>query len=566
MHQSQTKAAIREAVQDAIRDSPRVLIHTITGRLLDKTNQASLFETLPVFKELISSMTTHVDDNHIRREVSQYYRYATLSHTWEDNEPLFEDVMHIVVYHLQQSFTHNKLRMFCKIAREAGFHWAWSDTCCINKANQTVLQEALVAMFKWYAGSALTIIFLRGVYSTSQPGALRRSTWNTRGWTFQEYHASKVVKFYTEDWKAYLNLDIPNHKDSPAIISEMEEATGISASLLMGLRPGLYDIREKLCLASQRKTKYVEDAAYSLLGIFSVALPIVYGEGDHALGRLLARLLTTSGDTSILAWTGKSGTFNSCLPANISVFGELPTSHIPPAISTAEMEIITSTMRTSLFNLTLAITLYDRLHELSVPSFVEQRMKLPCLTFKLGPVSATQGASGYVFQAKTEALGIVEIRTTQDLSRLDSLTLVHPWIDFLLDRQPISETAETIPEHSNHPSSSPGGLPNTARAVRQTRAQRIIFRIAPKFGAGDTTSPPSHSPVSLEDRQSRARQLIARLRQPFGALLLARTRLNVEEYRRVAPESLITVQVEELKSRVLEKLIEGVRILDVVLN
>ena len=81
----------------------------------------------------------------------------------------------------------------------------------------------------------------------------------------------------------------------------MEEATGVSARALMELRPGLGDIREKLRLASTRQTTRVEDPAYSLLGIFSMSLPIVYGEGNKALGRFLAQLLTNSGDTNILA-------------------------------------------------------------------------------------------------------------------------------------------------------------------------------------------------------------------------------------------------------------------------
>ena len=210
-------------------------------------------------------MTMHIDHTRIEQEVTKYYRYATFSHKWEENEPLFEKVLQIVVYDLEESPTHDKLQMFCKIVRDAGFHWAWSDTCCINKADHFMLQEALVAMFKWYRGSALTIIFLRGLRSPSQRGDLVRSIWNMRAWTFQEYHASKVVQFYTEDWTPYLNLDIPNHKESPEIISEMEEATGISARALMALRPGVDNIREKLCLASRRETTLVEDAAYSLL-------------------------------------------------------------------------------------------------------------------------------------------------------------------------------------------------------------------------------------------------------------------------------------------------------------
>ncbi|KAF8119468.1 hypothetical protein EV363DRAFT_1410455 [Boletus edulis] len=45
-----TRAVIRRAVQDAIRDSPRVLINTTSGRLLDKSEQASSFESLPSSK------------------------------------------------------------------------------------------------------------------------------------------------------------------------------------------------------------------------------------------------------------------------------------------------------------------------------------------------------------------------------------------------------------------------------------------------------------------------------------------------------------------------------------
>jgi hypothetical protein len=53
-------------------------------------------------------------------------------------------------------------------------------------------------------------------------------------------------------------------------------------------------------------------------------------------------------------------------------------------------------------------------------------------------------------------------------------------------------------------------------------------------------------------------------KQPWGALLLTQTRRNVEEYKRVAAESLITVQVKEITSALLKKLIDGVRVLDVL--
>ena len=62
----------------------------------------------------------------------------------------------------------------------------------------------------------------------------------------------------------------------------------------------------------------------------------------------------------------------------------------------------------------------------------------------------------------------------------------------------------------------------------------------------------------------RALQVIARLRQPFGVLLLTPDLSNVGVYRRVAAESLITVQVEEITPMILNKLIDSVRTLDVL--
>ena len=397
-----------------------------------------------------------------------------------------------------------------------------------------------------------------------------------RAWTLQEYHASKVVRIFTEDWTPYLGLDIHNHKESPEIISEMEEATGISAQALMALRPGLDNIREKLRLASTRQTTRVEDAAYSLLGIFSLSLPITYGEGDKALGRLLSQLLASSGDMSILAWTGRSGSFNSCLPSRITVFSQPPTSHMPPSISDVEMGAITAGIRS--LNVSSLTKLYDQVNVLPVPSFSGLRMKLPCLAFKVGQLSVSRNGAEYVFRAQTNALGVVGIRTEEDLSQLGSLWLIHPWIDFLLDRQPVGNVTKTIPEEDikDGRSSVLGVLPSfsnsfsTTSPALQTRAARFIARLGRPFGGQPTSSTADITPLlppstmSPSEKQTRVLQFIARLRQPFGALLLTPTRRNMEEYRRVAAESLITVQVKEITPEILEKLINNVRMLDVL--
>ena len=521
-----------------------------TGRLCNKAEQASAFESLPIFNELVSSMTTRIDYVRIKREVRQFFRYVMLSHKWEENEPLFQDVMDIVVYDLDKSPTHDKLKMFCKIVRDAGFDWAWSDTCCINKSDNFVLQEALVAMFKWYQGSAMMIVFLRGVRSTSQRGALVKSIWNTRAWTLQEYVAAKVIHFYTEDWTLYLDLELPNHKELPEVISEMEQATEVSAQQLMALRPGLISIREKLCLASTRQTTLVEDAAYSLLGIFSVTgVPAIYGEGEGSLGRLLAHVLTGSGDVGILAWTGESSSYNSCLPAHITVFNELATSYLPRPIQDAEMERMITASDSPPFDLDVALRLYDRLGELSAPWFAASRMKLPCIAFQLPSFSR----SGRVYRADTLAFGMVEIKTRYDLSRMKSLYLVHPWLDTLLEREGTQSDPFVEDDVASLPSPS-------------TDDEEIPDEDDDSSSLPEPKSPSIHAPVHMVpmDTETRARRFVARLRQPFGALLvtLASTGRRAVDYRRVAADSMITVRFQDNVS--LADLLDNVRTIDVL--
>ncbi|KAF8435496.1 hypothetical protein L210DRAFT_2531246 [Boletus edulis BED1] len=528
---SSTRALIRKVVQRTLHRSPRVLINTATGRLHDRAEQASAFEALPIFNELVSSTTTRIDYVRIKCEVQQYFQYVMLSHKWEDNEPLFQQVVHIAVYDLETSPTHDKLQTFCNIVRDTGFNWAWSDTCCIDKSDHFVLQEALVAMFRWYQGSAMAIVFLRGVRPSSPRGTLAGSIWNTRAWTLQEYIAAKVIRFYTEDWTLYRDLDVPNHKESPEIISEMERATGISAQQLKELRPGLSSIWEKLRLASTRRTTWVEDAAYSLLGIFSaIGIPAIYGEGEASLGRLLANVLTRSGDASILAWTGDSSRFNSCLPARITVFNGPATSH-PPSIPDSEMERIIAGLRAPSFDLDTALRLYDRLNELPTPRFAESRMTLPCITFQLPPLSASRIGSTRVYHADTVVFGRVEIRTKHNLSRMNSLYFVHPWLDTLL-------------QHGNHSS-----------AIAEDDEEIFGEDTDDDESDDDSSSlyepasPSSPAPVQLipVDRERGARRLVARLRLPFGALMftLVSTGRRATDYKRVAADSLITVRFQD---------------------
>ena len=125
----------------------------------------------------------------------------------------------MAVYDINDSPTHDKLKTFCNIVRDAGFHWAWSDPCCTNQLDHVKGNDDPLFMFEWYRSAALVLVFLRGVCSPSQHGALVRSLWNTRVSTLREYIAAKAIRFYTEDWTPYLGLELPNHKESVEIMS-----------------------------------------------------------------------------------------------------------------------------------------------------------------------------------------------------------------------------------------------------------------------------------------------------------------------------------------------------------
>ncbi|KAK3367356.1 hypothetical protein B0T24DRAFT_491092, partial [Lasiosphaeria ovina] len=54
--------------------------------------------------------------------------------------------------------------------------------------------------------------------------------------------------------------------------------------------------------ASKRNTTRSEDLAYSLMGIFDVHIPLLYGEGDRAFLRLQQEIIRASSDESLFCW------------------------------------------------------------------------------------------------------------------------------------------------------------------------------------------------------------------------------------------------------------------------
>ncbi|KAI6007976.1 hypothetical protein EDC04DRAFT_2582345, partial [Pisolithus marmoratus] len=190
---------------------------------------------------------------------------------------------------------------------EQDYLWAWSDTCCIDKDSSAELQEAIGSMFVWYRRSALSITYLTGVSDTN---SFLSSEWFER--TLQELLAPERLLFYTQTWSLYMNLRSSNHKTDVAVLEELGRATGIESRFLTNFSPGMDDARSRLQWASSRRTTRPEDIAYSLFGIFDIHLPVLYSESaEIALGRLLAEIISQSGDISVPDWVGEASRFAS---------------------------------------------------------------------------------------------------------------------------------------------------------------------------------------------------------------------------------------------------------------
>jgi hypothetical protein len=214
--------------------------------------------------------------------------YAILSHTWQEGQEVtFKDWMDGTG---KSKTGHDKIRFCGQQAERDGLQYFWVDTCCIDKSNNVELQEAVNSMFRWYQNAAKCYVYLSDVsiakrkvsdrFSefTWEP-AFRASRWFTRGWTLQELLAPSSVEFFSREGKQL--------GDKRTLERQIHEITGIAIPALRGSPLSQFSIDTRLSWAENRQTTRKEDKAYSLLGIFNVYIPLIYGEGeDNAFARL----------------------------------------------------------------------------------------------------------------------------------------------------------------------------------------------------------------------------------------------------------------------------------------
>jgi len=241
--------------------------------------------------------------------------YAILSHTWgnDDGEVTFKD---LTEGSGKTKCGYDKILFCATQASKDGLRYIWIDTCCIDKSSSAELSEAINSMFRWYHSAVKCYVYLSDVSINSSteraeagkdegahnaadyadpkdldqeddkaPGkvedeqsshqtwkpAFHYSRWFTRGWTLQELIAPKSVEFFSVEGQRL--------GDRKSLEQQIHEITGIDIHTLRGSPLSRLSIDHRMAWAAKRNTKRGEDGAYSLLGLFDVHIPLIYGEG-----------------------------------------------------------------------------------------------------------------------------------------------------------------------------------------------------------------------------------------------------------------------------------------------
>lgn len=246
---------------------------------------------------VVASLEKFQPPNFIEVFDSSDAEYAILSHRWSSEEVTYQDFTDPGAFLQKRLFTkkgYHKLFNMAQAAIAYNITWIWCDTCCINKTNAAELTEAINSMFRWYKESRLCFAYLADWHPKSSH--FTHSEWFKRCWTLQELIAPSKVIFYDGGW---------NMRGTKLDFAELISAeTRIDPSILRGEQMlDKFSIAQRMSWSAGRKAAKPEDEAYSLLGIFDVSMPMLYGEGKRAFVRLQEEIIQRNADQSIFVWS-----------------------------------------------------------------------------------------------------------------------------------------------------------------------------------------------------------------------------------------------------------------------
>ena len=257
--------------------------------------------------------------------------YAILSHTWTlkpHKELELEDIRTAGTDRAKADLVQSnpKTQETCKLAQTSALSHAWIDTICIDQNSSSDKSEAINAMYRYYQNAKICFTHLfdvdgHGITLTdpnpNQPDtddmkAVRKeftdARWFKRGWTLQELLAPPQLWFYDKNWNLLGSRD--------ELCNTIADITRIEPGVLQDAQQmWACSIAKRMSWAAGRETRRSEDKAYSLLGIFGVNMPMIYGEGDRAFIRLQEEIIKISDDHSLFTWSTSEDQNNSALLA-----------------------------------------------------------------------------------------------------------------------------------------------------------------------------------------------------------------------------------------------------------
>jgi hypothetical protein len=94
-------------------------------------------------------------------------KYVILSHRWEDEGIVFDDVhnrpLSDVNNPARSKKAFSRVEGTCALAAKDGYECVWIDRMCIAKTSSSELQEAINSMFSWYTEARLCYVYLSDV-------------------------------------------------------------------------------------------------------------------------------------------------------------------------------------------------------------------------------------------------------------------------------------------------------------------------------------------------------------------------------------------------------------------
>jgi hypothetical protein len=173
-------------------------------------------------------------------------------------------------------------------------------------------------MYRWYQDAKVCYAYLAEMPSKvsdcpdGRRAQLSKCEWFKRGWTLQELLAPSKVVFMNQDWEVI--------GDKLSLQDDISEIIRIPAEILQQSDFESVSIAQRMSWAAKRETSKLKDRAYSLLGIFGINMPLLYGEGRMAFVRLQEEIIKVTDDHSIFAWKSKDQSYSGLLATSPDAF------------------------------------------------------------------------------------------------------------------------------------------------------------------------------------------------------------------------------------------------------